>query len=62
MVTEVELGSFLTKFKQLCNAGLKASLQLNCLSLDLGNPALHLGLLYEGFTDSLHVRNIYLEV
>ena len=26
----MELISFLTKFKQLCNAGLKASLQLNC--------------------------------
>ena len=28
MVTEVELSSFLTKFKHLCNAGFEASLQL----------------------------------
>ena len=30
MVTELELSSFLTKFKRLCNAGLEASLKLNC--------------------------------
>ena len=29
MATELELNSFLTKFKQLCNAGFEASLQLN---------------------------------
>ena len=28
MVTEVELNSFLTKFKQLCKAGFEATMQL----------------------------------
>ena len=29
MATELELSSFLTKFKQLCSAGFEACLQLN---------------------------------
>ena len=45
MATEIELTSFLTKFKHLCNAGFQASLHLNCkdgkatvsLEVDLGS-------------------------